>query len=194
MNEKAKAFTLIELLVTLGIIGVLAAIAVPNLLEAQTRSKVSKERANLRSIGTALESYRVDNLAYPFAALPINVLNGGKTLTPRIRRLIPLTTPVSYIIGIPEDTFNPSNSIEDKVVNYLDRESYFASNFYQNNPPSTAGANINYFKKDPKYEWILMSFGPSRGRPNILDGLDNNDLYDPTNGTTSVGLITRLGP
>jgi len=39
-----------------------------------------------------------------------------------------------------------------------------------------------------------MSFGPSRGRPNILDGLDNNDLYDPTNGTTSVGLITRLGP
>ncbi len=60
-----KAFTLIELLIVVAIIAILAAIAVPNFLEAQTRAKISRVKADHRSITTALESYYLDNNVYP---------------------------------------------------------------------------------------------------------------------------------
>ena len=60
-----KAFTLIELLIVVAIIAILAAIAVPNFLEAQMRAKVSRCNADMRTIATGLESYRVDNNSLP---------------------------------------------------------------------------------------------------------------------------------
>src|SRR5687767_14671971 len=60
-----KGFTLIELLIVVAIIAILAAIAVPNFLEAQVRAKVSRGRADMRSVTTAIESYAVDNGKYP---------------------------------------------------------------------------------------------------------------------------------
>ena len=56
-----KGFTLIELLIVVAIIAILAAIAVPNFLEAQTRAKVSRVKSDLRTYATAIESYAVDN-------------------------------------------------------------------------------------------------------------------------------------
>jgi prepilin-type N-terminal cleavage/methylation domain-containing protein len=65
-EHRAKGgFTLIELLVVVAIIAILAAIALPNFLEAQTRAKVSRARADLRTVVTALETYRVDWNGYP---------------------------------------------------------------------------------------------------------------------------------
>src|SRR2546423_10620359 len=60
-----RGFTLIELLIVVAIIAILAAIAVPNFLEAQMRAKVSASKANQRSLATGIESYRVDNGATP---------------------------------------------------------------------------------------------------------------------------------
>ena len=62
------AFTLIELLIVVAIIGIIAAIAIPNLLNAIDRGKQKRTMADLRSIGTAVESYAVDNNVYPVAA------------------------------------------------------------------------------------------------------------------------------
>jgi prepilin-type N-terminal cleavage/methylation domain-containing protein len=63
--RKNDGFTLIELLIVVAIISVLAAIAVPNFLEAQTRSKAARVKADQRTIATALESYHVDHNRYP---------------------------------------------------------------------------------------------------------------------------------
>jgi prepilin-type N-terminal cleavage/methylation domain-containing protein len=49
-------FTLIELLIVVAIIAILAAIAVPNFLEAQTRAKVSRALSDMRSLTTAVEA------------------------------------------------------------------------------------------------------------------------------------------
>jgi len=55
----------IELLIVVAVIAILASIATPNFLEAQVRSKVSRVKADLRSMATAIESYYVDNNTYP---------------------------------------------------------------------------------------------------------------------------------
>jgi general secretion pathway protein G len=60
-----KGFTLIELLIVVAIIGIIAAIAIPNLLNAIDRGKQKRTMADMRSIGTAVESYAVDNNFYP---------------------------------------------------------------------------------------------------------------------------------
>ena len=60
-----KGFTLIELLIVIAIIAILALIALPNFLEAQTRSKVARCLADMRSAATGMEAYYVDNNAYP---------------------------------------------------------------------------------------------------------------------------------
>src|SRR5262245_56804115 len=58
---RKSAFTLIELLIVVAIIAILAAIAVPNLLEAQTRAKVSRTKSDMRTLGSAIRAYEVDN-------------------------------------------------------------------------------------------------------------------------------------
>ena len=68
LKRDSKGFTLIELLIVVAIIGIIAAIAIPNLLNAIDRGKQKRTMADMRSIGTAVESYAVDNNVYPTAA------------------------------------------------------------------------------------------------------------------------------
>ena len=59
-----KGFTLIELLIVVAIIGILAAIAVPNFLNAQLRAKVARVVSDLKAITNAMEMYRIDLNSY----------------------------------------------------------------------------------------------------------------------------------
>jgi general secretion pathway protein G len=68
MRQGQTGFTLIELLIVVAIIGIIAAIAIPNLLNAIDRGKQKRTMADMRSIGTAIESYAVDSNVYPIAA------------------------------------------------------------------------------------------------------------------------------
>jgi len=65
MRSKQTGFTLIELLIVVAIIGIIAAIAIPNLLNAIDRGKQKRTMADMRSIGTATEEYSIDNNFYP---------------------------------------------------------------------------------------------------------------------------------
>jgi len=71
------------------LIGMMAAIAVPNFLEAQTRAKVARGKSDLRNLAVALETYHIDRQAYPEAD----------------QYPAALTTPAAYAAEIPTDVY-----------------------------------------------------------------------------------------
>ena len=67
-NRKAKGqkgFTLIELLIVVAIIGILAAIAIPQFARYRERSYNAAAQSDIRNLRTDLEAYFADNFAYP---------------------------------------------------------------------------------------------------------------------------------
>ncbi len=64
MFKSKKGFTLIELMIVVAIIGILAAIAIPNFLKFQAKSKQSEAKTNLKGIYTAETGYFGENNAY----------------------------------------------------------------------------------------------------------------------------------
>ncbi len=64
-QKKRNGFTLVELMVVIFILGLLTTIVVINVLPSQDRAMVQKARADIATLGQALEMYRLDNLSYP---------------------------------------------------------------------------------------------------------------------------------
>jgi type II secretion system protein G len=65
---RSRGFTLVELLIVVAIVGIISAIAVPNLLNALDRGKQKRTMGDIRALAVAIESYAVDNSAFPVAS------------------------------------------------------------------------------------------------------------------------------
>jgi type II secretion system protein G len=177
-----RGFTLIELLVVVTVIAILAAIALPNFLEAQTRAKVSRVRADLRTMASSLEMYFVDLNTYPMDG------NGGS-----YRGLVALTSPIAYQTSIAPDPFNSGYrdgyaADRTEVNTEINRARYYELGTGSLVSPTGFPAQV----------WALAAYGPD-----IDDDTDTigayprtrrANPYDPTNGTTSDGDLYRLGP
>jgi prepilin-type N-terminal cleavage/methylation domain-containing protein len=193
---RPMGFTLIELLIVVAIIAILAAIAVPNFLEAQTRSKVSRVKADLRTLTTAVEAYYVDNNGYP-TGWDI-IVNPAATAS---HSLFLLSTPIAYIT---------SGDLQDPFQEHRDDTPMYTT--LQWDPMTNDGDMISsYNQPEAKATWwIIFSVGPDKssgfyaGEPEFdvqakvkNAGTAPADLiatiYDPTNGTTSVGNIWKVG-
>lgn len=101
--SKKRGFTLIELLIVVAIIGILAAIAVPNFLNAQLRAKIAKAYSDIRALAMAQEMYALDNAGgYPPESEDYPFERGRAEAG-----LLWLTAPIAYIAAIPSDPFVP---------------------------------------------------------------------------------------
>jgi general secretion pathway protein G len=76
-KQRESGFTLIELLIVIAIIGILAAIAIPNLLNAVQRGKQKRTMSDMRALATAVEAYAVDNNVYPPATCNAGIFTTG---------------------------------------------------------------------------------------------------------------------
>lgn len=82
IRKSNKGFTLIELMIVVAIIGILAAIAIPNFLRFQLKSKSSEGKVNLAAIRTAEESYLAEFGVYVGAVQAPAVAAIGASKTP----------------------------------------------------------------------------------------------------------------
>ncbi len=213
--KHSKAFTLIELLIVVAIIAILAAIAVPNFLEAQVRSKVSRAKADIRSVATAIEAYAVDNNKPPrefsttiYNDFPLFGASGGGVVFPGGEDTDGdfwhgLSTPIAYITTAwlfdPFVNRDPSISTDEQTFTYQSVNDRVATGVF---PPTFFGVSnlvqANALHSDFYGAWRMMSVGPDRTYFNNTAGSGRgginareNILYDPTNGTVSEGNIIR---
>ena len=174
-------FTLIELLIVVAIIGILAAIAVPNFLNARIRATVSRVYSEQRAIEDALTAYKIDQNAYPVdtgtgvISPPRNSVNlNGMQQT--LTGIGVITTPVAYMSAIPKDPFVPPN---DENIGWYQCYVYFGSN-----------APFDYGEFDGRCNYILYSVGPDKE----LQWSFGHNRYSTSNGLVSPGDIIRVGP
>ena len=79
LHKDSKGFTLIELMIVVAIIGILAAIAIPNFLNYQMKAKTAEAKTNLGAIKTSEESYLAENDSYlQCTTAPVNVPGTAK--------------------------------------------------------------------------------------------------------------------
>lgn len=190
-NRARKGFTLIELLIVVAIIAILAAIAVPNFLEAQTRARTSRAKADMRSLATAIESYFIDHGLAPVPADEAGVTippatasaEGFETFTP-----VNLTTPISYIKALPEDPFFRSEG-ELSLFHFATRD-YFTATEGDDTAFDAFMLEVTGAPQ-PTALYYIMSHGPDSDHdsPELSENPLGPALYDPTNGTQSSGDI-----
>ncbi|MEW6238874.1 MAG: prepilin-type N-terminal cleavage/methylation domain-containing protein [Candidatus Omnitrophota bacterium] len=178
------AFTLIELLIVVAIIGVLAAIAVPNFLNAQIRAKIARVESDQQAIGTALAMYSIDRNAFPpFSNFPLFAARGVPELT----------TPIAYLAAYPGDPFEwtvEGSGLQGNLR--FTKIAYYNLDIMEKTGQARGSSNFGVLEARQGFRWITRSLGPNRQ----YDYDSSNNVfpyYSSSNGLVSRGDIYRNG-
>lgn len=186
MSCQTKAFTLIELLIVVAIIGILAAIAVPNFLNAQLRSKVARSIADQRTMELAILQYTLD-------------YNDNSPHSHDLNQNWWLTTPVAYLNGFLYDPFQDIPTAKEQFDGEL-RLTKLQHHWDPYDKRYWGGLAPNYFDGsiNPDFELrqqavgVIIGLGPST----TYKGASTLDWhpFDLSNGLRSIGIIRRYVP
>ena len=171
---RGSGFTLIELLIVVAIIGILAAIAVPNFLNARLKATIARVYAEQRAVNEAYLMYKLDNQDWP------PHLDGD----PAQHRFV--TTPIAYLSTSIYDPFQQEGITDPKTLGwykgqYHEEPGYqMLSEFYGTRDP----AAVRYAEENKNSAFFCRSVGPD------MDRFSERTLpYDMTNGLVSHGTI-----
>ena len=119
-RRKRAGFTLVELMVVIVIIGLLATVVANNVLPSQDRAMVGKARADISVLEQAVETYRLDNLAFPTDQQGLEAL-----------------------VAAPADLARPERYREGGYIRRLPEDPW--GNAYQYRRPSAHGGQFDVF-------------------------------------------------
>ena len=157
-SRSASAFTLAELLIVVGIIAILAAIAVSNYALVSVRSKVARVHSELRTLAGAIEMYNVDHDRQPrmadfvfYGDVAFDTIDG---VVVRGVMSKALSTPIAYATNAhvrdPLMDGNSAANLDEQIYTYHDLDSYI-----HHEPNSSFWPRA----KDFYGEWRLISVG-----------------------------------
>jgi type IV pilus assembly protein PilA len=173
LKNRRGGFTLIELMIVVAIIGILAAIAIPNFLRFQLRAKSSEGKTNLAAIRTAEEGY--------FSEFGVYVASAATT---------PPTVTTSK-------TDWPGDAGFDQIGWSPEGDVYFQYNVATaGTPPSEflaeAGADIDGNGTQQAWAYVKPVPGASASTATAALGCSTSGVYNPVTGSTD--LIETVGP
>ena len=102
LNKREEGFTLLEILTVVVIIGILLVLIVPNVVGRSEEARVTATKADMRTIGNALELYRLDNSYYPSTQQGLEALVTRPTGFPEARNW----GPQAYLKKLPKDPWD----------------------------------------------------------------------------------------
>lgn len=186
-----RAFTFVEIMLVGTIIAVLAAIAVPNFIEAQTRAEVARSKSELTSLKMGIESYRLEYRGYP-----LNQKTGEFSKDD----LRVLTTPLAFLPTLPLDTMRRRRTRSERVVDRTPRPFGYL-NLKQLDPEGSARLHdAAWDMKGGLLDALIWGHGPHLDTPAFPPELKDSENpmqvlskslipYDPSNGTIALGHV-----